>query len=171
MRAKVSPRLTRYTSGGDFLSSALCSGVIAGGAAAVASAAGALAAGTLDAAAAAVCASCWPTFAQPLTASATHTPARLAIFVLSKRFPILFDSCLVHWRAGCHLVACDARARTALCFPLRHGKAASCGAHPCPADQPNPRLHKLPDARDAYMPPAKTAHRPRKGPDCRLKFQ
>ena len=53
--------------------------------------------------AAPVCAPCCPTFAQPLTASATHTPARLAIIVLSKRFPIMFDSCFFIGRPGAAL--------------------------------------------------------------------
>src|SRR5258708_10117241 len=101
MRAHVSPRLTRYTNGGDFLSGVPSSSAagLTDGPARASEAGAAAAAGAPDAAdapdAAPVCAPCCPTFAQPLTASATHTPARLAIIVLSKRFPNMFDSCFL----------------------------------------------------------------------------
>lgn len=90
-----------------FFSGALSLASIDSGAAAAGSpdaAPVAFAAGTPDAALALVaapfCALGCPTFAQPLTASATHAPARLANNVLSKRFLILFDSCSMNAQAG-----------------------------------------------------------------------
>jgi len=45
-------------------------------------------------------------------------------------------------------ILCDARILTKRCFLSRHSEAASCGAHPGPAVQPNPlRAAGRPDAR------------------------
>src|SRR5258705_13436173 len=71
---------------------ACCRGAAGGGVCA-------FAAGTPDAALSAV-ASCCPTFAHPLIATATHRPARPA-FVLSKRLLNMFGSCFCWHRLSC----------------------------------------------------------------------
>jgi hypothetical protein len=78
------------------------------------------------------CAPCCATFAQPLIATATQTPATLAIMVLSKRLLNKCDSCLVRRRAQVFRVAGNARIPRKRCdFAIR--ATASCGHHSCPA--------------------------------------
>src|SRR5246127_161820 len=152
MRANVSPRLTRYTTGGDFLSGVPSSAADWTDEPASAPEAGAAAAaGTPDAAdapdAAPVCASCCPTFAQPLTASATHTPARLAIIVLSKRFPNMFDSCflLASRMLPCR-VRCAHSDEALLSVATQRGRLVRRPSVPCRPTQ-SLSLHRTPDAR------------------------
>jgi hypothetical protein len=92
MRASVSPRLTRYTSGGAFLSGEAS---LAAGAGVFADADGPAVPARLVAPVAdalSPCAPCCPTFAQPVIASASDAPAMPTIIALSKRFPIMFES-------------------------------------------------------------------------------